>query len=102
MRQLFAEGGHVGGVVEVLGVALVGGGERGLGEFCFEGQHCVGVFCGLGVGLAGKDEHLVDVVDVLLALLRGFGVGAGVVVALGQAEAASAVEADDLAGVGEV
>ncbi len=41
-------------------------------------------------------------IDILFALLDRFGISAEVVVALGQAEAAGAIEADDLGGVGIV
>ena len=46
----------------------------------------------LRVGLAGQHEDLAHVGNVLLALFDGFGVGAGVVVALRQAQTAGAIE----------
>ncbi len=102
VREHFFEAGDVGGVVQILRIALLGDGQRGLGQLSFDSQNRSGVFGGLGVRLAGEDEHLAHMIDVLLALFFGFGVGAGVVIALGQAQAAGGIEADDLAGVGKV
>jgi hypothetical protein len=53
-------------------------------------------------GFAGEGEHLGDVVDVLGADLLVLVAGAGVVVALGQAEAALVDGGDLLGGVLEV
>jgi len=61
----------------------------------FDYQHRVGIFGGLRLWLTGEHEDFLHVGHVLLARLDGFGVGARVVVALRQAEAASAIEADD-------
>ena len=77
-------------------------GEGSFGEAGLDGHHGVGIFGGLRFGFSGEDKHFVDVVDVLLTLLYGFGVGAEVVVALRQAQSASAVKGDDLVGIGEV
>ncbi len=102
MRQLLAEAGHVGGVIQVLRVALLGNGERGLGQARLDGQHGLGVFGGLRLRLAGQHKDLVHVGHVLLPLLHALGVGAGVVVALRQAQPARAIEADHRCRVGKV
>ena len=57
---------------------------------------------GLRLGFAGQREHLADMVDVLLALFDGFGVGTEVVVTFRKTEAACAIERDDLVGIGKV
>ena len=89
-------------MIQILRVARLGDGERSLGQPRFDGQHGFCIFGGLRFGLAGEHEHLAYVVDILLALLDGFGVGARVVVALRQAQPAGAIEADDRVRVGKV
>ena len=92
MGELLGERGNIGGVVQILRIAPLGDGERGLGQPGLDGHHGVGILGGLRVGLAGEHEHLADMVDILLALLDRFGIGAGVVVALRQAQPAGTVE----------
>ncbi len=102
VRQLLGEAGHVRGMVQVLRVALLGDGERGLGQAGFDSQHCPGIFGGLRLRLARQRKYLLHVGHILLALLHALGVGARVVVALRQAQPARAIEADDRIGIGEV
>jgi hypothetical protein len=78
-------------------VAALGVGHGGFGEPGLEGEDVFRVDGGLVCGLAGEDEHLGDEVDVLVAELLVLVAGAGVVVALGKAEAAL-IEGSDLPG----
>ena len=76
-------------MVDLLRVALIGDGERRLGELSLlsgEDVFCVGG--GLLRRLAGEGQHFGDVIDVLLAELDVLVAGAGVVVALRKADSA--------------
>ena len=86
-------------MVQILRVALLGDGERSFGQAGFNRHHSLCIFGGLRLGLAREHEYLVHVVYILLALLDGLCVGAGVVIALRQAQSTGAEVADDLARV---
>ena len=96
------KGGERHGVVDGFGVAHLDVGHGGFGEFGLEGEDVLGVEQGLLRRFAGEGEDVGDVLDELVANLDVFGAGAGVVVALGQAEAALADDGDLLGGVFEV
>ena len=102
VRQLLREGSHVSGVIQVLRVALLSNGQRGLGQAGFEGQHRLRVLGRLRLRLAGQHKHLVHMGHVLLSLLHRFSVGPSVVVALRQTQSSRAVERDNGTGVGKV
>ena len=76
--------------------------REALGEGGLKGEDVFGVDGGLGGGFAGEGEHEGDVGDVLVADLLILVAGAGVVVALGETEAALADVGDLPGGVFEV
>ena len=100
--MLCSKAGDGLGMVDGFGVAALGVGLGGEGEFGLEGEDVGGVALGVGGGLAGEGEHLGDVLHVLVTELLVLGAGAGVVVALGEAEAALIDGGDLLGGVLEV
>ena len=55
-------------MVQVLRVALLGDGERSLGQPGFNRQHGLGILGSLRLRLARQHEHLVHMIHVLLAL----------------------------------
>ena len=77
-------------VVDVVRIAPLDAGERSLGQRGFDLHRRGGLCVGLGLGLAGEDKQLRQVGHVALANLFASCVGLGVVVAVGQAEAAGA------------
>ncbi len=101
-RDAFVEGGDGLGMVDGFGVAALGVGHGGEGEFGFEGEDVGGVALSVGGSFTGEGEHLRDEGYVLVAELLVLGSGAGVVVALGKAETALINDGDLLGGVFEV
>jgi len=89
-------------MIDGLGIAALGVGHGGFGEFGFEGEDVGGVALGVSGGLAGEGEHFGDVDYVFRADLLILVAGAGVVVALGEAQTALIDDGDLLAGVFEV
>ena len=51
-----------------LRIALLGNGEGGFGKARLDGHYGFCVFGGLRFGFAGQHKHLVDMIDILLAL----------------------------------
>ncbi len=89
-------------MVDGFGIAALGVGHGGEGEPGFEGEDVGGVALGVGGIFAGEGEHLGDEGYVLVAELLILVAGAGVVVALGEAETALIDDGDLLGGVFEV
>ena len=81
-------------MVEVVGIAALDAGERCVGERGFDLHGGGGILIGLGLRLAGEHQQMRHVGDEVLADFLALRVGFGVVVAVGQSEAAG-VDADD-------
>ena len=95
IRQLRREGSDVGGVVEVLRVALFRNGERRLRQMRFHLEDGLCIFGGFRFRFSRELEDLDHMSHILLALLDGFGIGAGVVIALRQTKAACPIRGDE-------
>ena len=94
-----AEFGDLHLVIELVGIAALDASERRFGQGGLDAEDGGGVLLRLSGGHAGEGEDLGDVGEVFLAGLFALGVGFDVVVAVGQAEAASGDFGDDLVGV---
>ena len=75
-------------MLQVVGIALLHAGQRGLGQCGLDAHHGGGFLFGDLRRIAQQLKHLLHVLQVALANLLGFGVFLGVVVAVGKSEAA--------------
>ncbi len=93
------DGVDLHGVIDVVGIATFDAGKRCGGQGGFDLHGGSGVLIGLRLRLAGEHQQMRHVFDEFLAGCLALGVGFGVVVAVGQAEAAGADADDHHAGV---
>ena len=70
VRQLLFHAGHIRGMVQILRIALLGNGERSLGQAGFNGQYGVRIFFRLRISLARQRKYFAHVGLILLALFN--------------------------------
>ena len=84
---------------QIVRIALLHAGKRSFGQRGFDIHHRLGMGLSFRRRLAHQLKHFLDVLQIFLPRLFRFGVGLGVVIAIGQAQAAGFGEGDDARGI---